>query len=100
MVYMGSKAKYSKYIVPILQKCIDDNNVTTYIECFVGGANIIDKIKCEKRWGFDRSDSLIALLQTAAEDFDKVLKEGNRELWDKGKAYVKDGIIPEDMSLV
>ena len=99
MVYMGSKAKYAKYIVPILQKTIDENNITTYIECFVGGANIIDKIKCENRYGYDRSDTLIALLSTAAEDFDKVLKDGNRELWDKGKGYVKDGIMPEDMTL-
>lgn len=99
MVYMGSKAKYAKYIVPILQRAIDKNEVKNYIECFVGGANIIDKIKCKHRYGFDRSDTLIALLQTAAKDFDKVMKDGNRELWDKGKAYVKDGIIPEDMTL-
>ena len=89
MVYMGSKAKYAQYIVPILQKCIDDNNVTLYIEPFVGGANIIDKIKCENRFGFDRSDTLIALLQTAANDFDDVMKDGNRELWDKVKRMLK-----------
>lgn len=65
----------------------------------MGGANIIDKIKCENRYGYDRSDTLIALLQTTAEDFENVLKEGNRELWDKGKAYVKDGIMPSDMTL-
>ena len=99
MIYMGSKAKYAKYIVPILQKAIDENCVDTYIECFVGGANIIDKIKCEKRYGFDRSDTLIALLQTAADDFDKVMKDGNRELWDKGKEYVKNGNMPKDMTL-
>lgn len=99
MVYMGSKNKISHYIVPILQKAIDDNNIKTYIEPFVGGANIIDKIQCEKRIGYDRSDTLIALLSLAATDFDKVLKDGNRELWDKGKGYVKDGIMPEDMSL-
>ena len=99
MVYMGSKAKYANYIVPILQKCIDDNQVTTYIECFVGGANIIDKIQCLNRYGYDRSDTLIALLDLASKDFNKVLKDGNRELWDKGKAYVKDGKMPDDMSL-
>ena len=99
MVYMGSKSRFAKDIVPILQKTIDDNNVNTYIECFVGGANIIDKIKCEKRYGYDRSDTLIALLKTATEDWDKVLKTPSRELWDKGKGYVKDGIMPEDMSL-
>ena len=99
MVYMGSKAKYAKYIVPILQKTIDDNNVDTYIECFVGGANVIDKIKCENRYGYDRSDTLIALLQTAQKGMEFVLADGSRELWDKGKCYVKDGIMPEDMTL-
>ena len=44
MVYMGSKNRYAPYIVPILQKTIDEHNADTYIECFVGGANIIDKI--------------------------------------------------------
>lgn len=99
MVYMGSKARYAPHIIPILQKCINDNNVDTYIECFVGGANIIDKIECKNKIGYDRSDTLIALLQTAADDFDKVMKSGSRELWDKGKGYVKDGIMPEDMTL-
>lgn len=99
MVYMGSKAKYAKHIVPILQKTIDENNIDTYIECFVGGANIIDKINCTNKYGYDRSDTLIALLQTAATDFSKVLKDGSRELWDKGKDYVKLGKMPEDMTL-
>lgn len=99
MVYMGSKSKYAQYIVPILQKVINDNNIHVYIEPFVGGANIIDKIKCEVRYGYDRSDTLIALLTQARDDFSKVLAEGSRELWDKGKGYVKDGIMPEDMTL-
>lgn len=99
MVYMGSKKKYAKYIVPILQKTIDENNVKFYIEPFCGGCNIIDKIKCENKKAFDRSDTLIALLQAAAEDFSKIPTDGNREMWDKGKEYVKDGIMPDDMSL-
>ena len=99
MVYMGSKRKYAQYIVPILQRTIDEKDVDTYIEPFVGGANIIDKIKCKKRYGYDRSDTLIALLQTAANNFNDVMVDGNRELWDKGKAYIKDGIMPEDMTL-
>lgn len=85
--------------MPILQKTIDENNIDTYIECFVGGANIIDKINCANKYGYDRSDTLIALLQTAATDFSKVLKDGSRELWDKGKDYVKLGKMPEDMTL-
>lgn len=35
---MGSKSRITKYIVPILQDIIDKNNITTYIEPFVGGA--------------------------------------------------------------
>jgi len=37
MVYQGSKAKLRKWILPILQNCIDKNHVKTYIEPFVGG---------------------------------------------------------------
>ena len=51
--YVGSKNKISKEIAPIIQKCIDDNNIKTYFEPFVGGANMIDKIKCDKRIGND-----------------------------------------------
>ena len=61
MVYMGSKTKYAKYIVPILQELIDKNNISTYIEPFVGGANIIDKIKCQEKFGYDKNLTLIAL---------------------------------------
>lgn len=97
---MGSKNKYAKYIVPILQKEIDTKQATIYIEPFVGGANIIDKIKCKERFGFDRSDTLIALLNAAATDFSTIPLDGNREMWDKGKDYVKKGIMPSDMTLV
>ena len=51
MVYQGSKNRISKFLVPIIQKYIDDNNIKTYIEPMVGGANIIDKIVCENKVG-------------------------------------------------
>lgn len=64
MKYMGSKSRVAKYIVPILQECIDSNNVTTYIEPFVGrGGNVIDKIHCQERIGSDINPYLIALLR-------------------------------------
>ena len=59
--YVGSKNRISKYIVPIIQKCIDENNVKIYYEPFVGGANMIDKIKCENRIGNDIHKELIAM---------------------------------------
>ena len=85
MVYMGSKTKYAKYIVPILQELIDKHNISTYIEPFVGGANIIDKIKCQEKFGYDKNLTLIALHckgQTAPDD---IPAHGNREWWDKAK---------------
>lgn len=62
---MGSKARIAKYIVPLIQSYIDENNIDTYIEPFVGGANVIDKIKCKNKIGYDKSKELIALLNHA-----------------------------------
>lgn len=62
MQYMGSKARFRQYIVPIIQDCIDKNGITNYIEPFVGGANIIDSIVCEKKIGADINKYLISLL--------------------------------------
>ena len=42
MKYMGSKAKYAKYILPIILKDRKENQ--WYIEPFCGGCNIIDKV--------------------------------------------------------
>ena len=61
--YVGSKNKISKEIVPIVQKYINENNIHIYFEPFVGGANMIDKIKCDIRIGNDINQYLIALLK-------------------------------------
>lgn len=63
MIYQGSKARLRKYIIPILQKCIGDNNIKVYIEPFCGGANLIDHIKCDKRIASDTNGELITLLE-------------------------------------
>lgn len=68
MVYQGSKNKIAKYIVPIIQKYIDDNNITVYVEPFCGGANIIDKIQCKTKIASDYNEDLIALLKYAQKD--------------------------------
>ena len=45
---MGSKNRLSKQIVPIIQNYID-KGYNGYLEPFVGGANIIDKIEAEEK---------------------------------------------------
>lgn len=58
---MGSKSRIKKYIIPIIESYIDENT-EWYIEPFVGGANVIDKIDFDKKIGCDKHKELIAFL--------------------------------------
>lgn len=60
MKYMGSKARYAKYILPIMLKDRVDGQY--YVEPFVGGANIIDKV-IGNRIGADINEYNIALFK-------------------------------------
>lgn len=62
MRYVGSKNRLSKEIAPIIQSYITDD-IVSYIEPFVGGANMIDKIKHHNKIGSDLHKELIALLK-------------------------------------
>ena len=62
MKYMGSKNRLAKDISPIIQSYIT-SDIKGYLEPFVGGANMIDKIVCDKRYGSDNHKYLIALLK-------------------------------------
>ena len=86
MTYQGSKAKYAKYICPILQKCIDEHHIDTFIDCFVGGANIIKDIKCNQRIAFDNNPYLIAFWRHLFENPNYEFPPyPSREDWDKCK---------------
>ena len=87
MTYQGSKAKYSKFIAPILQKCINENNIHTFIDCFCGGCNIITDIKCDQRLAFDNNPYLIAFWRYLRENPDYEFPPyPSREEWDKCKS--------------
>ena len=79
--YMGSKSRIAKYIVPIIQKYINENDIAMYIEPFVGGANVIDKIKCNKKIGSDLNPYLIALLKRV-QNSEPLYEEVPKELYD------------------
>lgn len=68
MKYVGSKNRLAKDIVPIIQSYIDNNHITHYWEPMVGGANMIDKIQCSRKFGSDIHPYLIALLKQAQTD--------------------------------
>ena len=63
MNYLGSKNRISKHLKPIIESYLVGKN--QYIEPFVGGANMIDKINFENRIGSDINEYLIHLLNKA-----------------------------------
>ena len=78
MMYLGSKNRLSKEIAPIIQSHINDN-CKGYIEPFVGGANMIDKINHNNKIGYDNNSYLIALLNHVKLTTDDIPEEITRE---------------------
>ena len=71
MRYIGSKNKLSGEIAPVIQSFITDDT-KGYLEPFVGGANMIDKIVHENKIGCDIHPQLIALLNKAKTDIESI----------------------------
>jgi len=69
---MGSKRRIAKYILPIILK--DRKPDQWYVEPFVGGANMIDKVG-GNRIGADNNKYLIALLKHCSEGKSKELSD-------------------------
>ncbi|MEA4921679.1 MAG: DNA adenine methylase [Clostridiaceae bacterium] len=65
MKYVGSKQRLSAQIVPLIHRGIEAASSSLYIEPFVGGANIIDKISAPCKIGADNDKFLIELLNAA-----------------------------------
>lgn len=71
MNYVGSKNRISKELKPIIESYLTDETVA-YIEPFVGGANMIDKIDFHTKIGSDIHEELIELLKYARDYSDKL----------------------------
>lgn len=61
MKYPGSKNRHAKYILPIMLE--DATKDTIWIEPFVGGCNLIDKVPLATRRGYDLNLYLIAMFK-------------------------------------
>lgn len=109
IVYQGSKNRLAKYIIPLLNKLIQANGCTLFIDACCGGANTKYPIVCKTKYAFDNNKYLIAL-------FDKVKfddlgyihideNEYKRELeikeWlDKNKYNGKFVILDDDVDYI
>ena len=92
MKYMGSKARISKDIAPIINNLIKENNIKNYIEPFVGGCNMIEHIVCENKIASDNNDYLISMwrdLQKGWNPPNEITKELYIDIRDNKDKYSK-----------
>jgi len=89
MKYTGSKARISKEISGIFNSMIVSKNLECYVEPFVGGANMIDKVSCPRRLGFDNNKYLISLWNKFQDGYDYP-KFISREEYQKVKGNKED----------
>lgn len=92
MKYMGSKARIAKHILPIILK--DRKPEQWYVEPFVGGANMIDKVD-GLRIGSDFNQYLISFLKALQQGWTPP-KDINKEMYDsinKNKDHYPDELV-------
>lgn len=101
MVYLGSKRKLQKYLLPIINNYIKENHITDFYDVFCGGCNLIDGIECENLYANDLSPTLIALHQTMQSNAKVIPENGSREMWNncytEYKRLMKDYEIKKEI---
>ena len=71
MKYMGSKNRIAKHILPIMLKEAEKHGITRWVEPFVGGGNMIDKVPPSfTREGYDLNYHAIHALIDIRDNFD------------------------------
>ena len=70
MKYMGSKSRIAKHILPIMLNEAKKHNIKVWVEPFVGGANMIDKVpEGFKRIGYDLNEYIIEMFKSLQHGF-------------------------------
>ncbi len=87
MKYMGSKSRIAKHILPIILENRTEGQY--YVEPFVGGANVIDKVD-GNRIGSDNSKYLISLWK-GLQNNHPIIKEISKEIYDKARTDFNNG---------
>lgn len=87
MVYMGSKRRIAKDLIPFILK--NRQSGQYWVEPFVGGGNIIDKVS-HKRIGADINPNVISALKAIRDNIDD-LPKNNREFSEEDYNRMKNG---------
>ena len=86
MKYMGSKNRIAKHILPIMLNEANEKRITTWVEPFVGGANMIDKVPNSfKRIGIDYNEHAIQALIAIRDLVDELPNEVSVEYYNSLK---------------
>jgi len=96
MKYMGSKARFSKEILPIILK--DRKPEQWYVEPFAGGMNVICDVD-GNRIANDKNKHLIAMWQGLAENKQRPT-EISKELYDKARTEYNNGTSKLDYFMI
>ena len=79
MKYLGSKNRIAKHILPIMLDAAQQYGITTWVEPFCGGGNMVDKVPDTfKRIGYDLNPHTIAAM-TAIRDIPNLLPDNVTE---------------------
>lgn len=73
MKYMGSKSRIAKHILPIMLNEAKKHNIKVWVEPFVGGCGMIDKVpESFKRVGYDFNEHTIKAMIDIRDNVDKL----------------------------
>lgn len=93
MKYLGSKARIAKFILPIMLEEARVNNITTWVEPFIGGANLIDKVpNYFTRIGIDSNPHAIAALIGIRDYLEELPENVSEELYQSLRGTKPDPI--------
>lgn len=100
MKYMGSKNRIAKHLLPIMVEAADKAGITTWVEPFVRGGNMIDKVPDRfKRVGYDFNEHVVyamcdirdradSLPESITEEYYKEIRGSNPEVFNSWLRFV------------
>ena len=87
MKYTGSKNRIAKHILPIMLAEAEKHNITTWVEPFVGGGGMIDKVPATfRRIGADLNPHTIAAMLGIRDFVDQFPTEVTKEYYNQIKS--------------
>lgn len=93
MKYMGSKNRIAKHLLPIMTQEAERHGITKWVEPFVGGANMIDKVPDSfERVGYDLNDHVIHALIDIRDNVDGLPESVSEEEYKSYKGLPSQNI--------